>query len=95
MAPLLCLNVGRLLVESATAVARLNQRLHAHHLSPAFLFRARLDAIQCQAAVDGQLVDPFRLVAVLEGLPLRDSVAQFQRLGVLQSLRGFLTRQGA
>jgi hypothetical protein len=28
-------------------------------------------------------------------IELVGSVAQFQRLGVLQSLRGFLTRQGA
>ena len=38
---------------------------------PAFLHRARLDAVRRQAAVDGQAIDPWHLAAVLEGFRLR------------------------
>ncbi|NHO55340.1 hypothetical protein GOB87_15600 [Acetobacter estunensis] len=64
-------NVGAVLVGTVSAIVRLDHRLRGHPLLPAFLFRARLAAIRTQATTDGQLVDPFRLVAVLEGLPLR------------------------
>jgi hypothetical protein len=37
----------------------------------AFLYRVRLDAVRRQAAVDGQLIDPWHLAAALEGLRLR------------------------
>lgn len=62
--------VGRQLIGCTAAIVRLDQRLTMHPLLHAFLFRSRLDAIERQAAVDGEVVDPFRLVAVLEGLPL-------------------------
>ena len=39
--------------------------------APAFLYRARLDAVRRQAAVDGQAIDPWHLAAVLEGFRLR------------------------
>jgi hypothetical protein len=38
---------------------------------PAFLYHVRLEAVRRQAAVDGQLIDPWHLAAVLEGLRLR------------------------
>ncbi len=38
---------------------------------PAFLHRARLEAVRRQAAVDGQAIDPWHLAAVLEGFRLR------------------------
>jgi hypothetical protein len=59
------------LARAATAIARLDQALTAHPLLPAFLYRARLDAVRRAAAVDGNGIDPWHLAAVLEGLRLR------------------------
>ena len=59
------------LAEAAAAIGRLDEALAAHPLRPAFLYRARLEAVRRQAAVDGQLIDPWHLAAVLEGLRLR------------------------
>ena len=56
---------------AAGAFARLDQALASHPLRPAFLHRARLEAVRRQAAVDGQAIDPWHLAAVLEGLRLR------------------------
>lgn len=56
---------------AAGNIARLDQALEHHPLLPAFLHRARLDAVRRQAAVDGQQIDPWHLAAVLEGLRLR------------------------
>lgn len=63
-------SVGALAAASA-AIARLDQALTGHPLAQAFLHRARLDSVVRQAAVDGQLIDPWHLAAVLEGLRLR------------------------
>jgi hypothetical protein len=59
------------LAEAAGAIARLDQALTGHPLLAAFLYRARLEAVRRQAAVDGRLIDPWHLAAVLEGLRLR------------------------
>jgi hypothetical protein len=59
------------LAQAAAAIARLDQALAGHPLLPAFLHRARLEAVRRQAAVDGKAVDPWHLAAVLEGLRLR------------------------
>ena len=59
------------LAGAAAAFARLDQALGSHPLRPAFLHRARLDAVRRQAAVDGQAIDPWHLAAVLEGFRLR------------------------
>src|SRR5271165_2375268 len=59
------------LAQASAAIARLDQALAFHPLRPAFLHRARLDAVRRQAAVDGKLIDPWHLAAVLEGLRLR------------------------
>jgi hypothetical protein len=59
------------LAEASAAIARLDEALAGHPLQQAFLFRARLDAVRRQAAVDGRLIDPWHLAAVLEGLRLR------------------------
>src|SRR5271163_3450069 len=56
---------------AAANIARLDQALAGHPLLPAFLHRARLDAVRRQAAVDGQAIDPWHLAAVLEGFRLR------------------------
>jgi hypothetical protein len=59
------------LAAAASAIARLDEALVSHPLRPAFLYRARLDAVRRQAAVDGQLIDSWHLAAVLEGFRLR------------------------
>jgi hypothetical protein len=59
------------LAQAAAAIARLDQALAGHPLLPAFLHRARLDAVRRQAAVDGKAIDPWHLAAVLEGFRLR------------------------
>ena len=59
------------LAEAAAAIARLDQAMTGHPLLTAFLYRARLEAVRRQAAVDGRLIDPWQLAAVLEGLRLR------------------------
>lgn len=53
------------------AMARLDQALASHPLRPAFLYRARLEAVRRQAGVDGASIDPWHLAATLEGLRLR------------------------
>ena len=59
------------LASAASAIARLDQALAGHPLAQAFLYRARLEAVRQQAAVDGQLIDPWHLAATIEGLRLR------------------------
>jgi hypothetical protein len=59
------------LERASRAIARLDQALDRHPLLPAFLYRIRLEAVRRQTAVDGQLIDPWHLAAVLEGLRLR------------------------
>src|SRR6202453_1091412 len=59
------------LAQASAAIARLDQALAFHPLRPAFLHRARLEAVRRQAAVDGKLIDPWHLAALLEGLRLR------------------------
>jgi hypothetical protein len=63
--------LGMALERASRAIARLDQALDRHPLLPAFLYRIRLEAVRRQAAVDGQLIDPWHLAAVLEGLRLR------------------------
>jgi hypothetical protein len=64
------LTLGSALERASRAIARLDQALDRHPLLPAFLYRIRLEAVRRQAAVDGQLIDPWHLAAVLEGLRL-------------------------
>ena len=59
------------LQEASCAMGRLDQALDAHPLLPAFLHRARLEAVRRQAGVDGHGIDPWHLAAVIEGLRLR------------------------
>jgi hypothetical protein len=63
--------VATALAHAAAAIARLDQALAFHPLLPAFLHRARLEAVRRQATVDGQAIDLWHLAAVLEGLRLR------------------------
>ncbi|MDD2766001.1 MAG: hypothetical protein PHE83_18720 [Opitutaceae bacterium] len=59
------------LAAAAAAIARLDQALASHPLAQAFLYRTRLESVRAQAAVDGQLIDPWHLAATIEGLRLR------------------------
>ena len=59
------------LERAASALARLDAALEAQPLAPAWLYRARLDAVRREAAVDGQLIDPWHLAAVIEGVRFR------------------------
>jgi len=77
------------LAAAAAAIARLDEALADHPLRPAFLYRARLDAVRRQAAVDGRLIDPWQLAAVLEGLRLRmdGALPVIERLEILDAAR--------
>ena len=83
----------RALAEAAAAIARLDEALGNHPLRSAFLYRARLDAVRRQAAVDGQLIDPWHLAAVLQGLRLRmdGALRIVDRGAVLDAARHALT----
>jgi len=59
------------LAGAASAIARLDQVLAGHPLALAFLYRARLESVRRMAAADGQLIDPWHLAAMIEGLRLR------------------------
>lgn len=59
------------LERASAAIARLDQALTGHPLLPAFLYRARLEAVRRQAATDGLLINPWHLAAMLEGLRMR------------------------
>ena len=59
------------LADAAAAIARLDQALASHSLAQAFLHRARLEVVRRQAAVDGQLINPWHLAATIEDLRLR------------------------
>jgi hypothetical protein len=76
------------LERAAAAVARLDSRLAGHPLASAWAYRAQLDAIRRQAAVDGQLIDPWQLAALIEGVRFRlDSPAMIDRGAVFAAAR--------
>lgn len=58
------------LERAAAALARLDSAMAAHPLAPAWAYRARLDAVRRQAAVDGKAIDPWHLAALIEGMRL-------------------------
>ena len=59
------------LEHAAGMIARLDAALASHPLRPAWAWRARLDAIRRQAAIDGKAIDPWHLAALIEGVRLR------------------------
>src|SRR5271169_1744232 len=69
--PLLPAALAPDLERAAGMIARLDWALTCHPLCPAWAWRARLDAIRHQAAVDGQAIDPWHLAALIEGVRLR------------------------
>jgi hypothetical protein len=56
---------------AAGLIARLDSALVAHPLRSAWAWRAGLDAIRRQAAIDGKMIDPWHLAALIEGVRLR------------------------
>jgi hypothetical protein len=72
------------LERAAGAIARLDSALARHPLVPAWAYRARLDAVRRQAAVDGQIIDPWHLAALIEGVRFRvDHVPAMLERGLL------------
>ncbi len=72
------------LERAAGAIARLDGALANHPLAPAWAYRARLDAVRRQAAVDGKAIDPWHLAALIEGVRLRvDHVPPMLERGLL------------
>src|SRR5271169_4432255 len=69
--PRLPIALAGALERAAGMIPRLDSALAAHPLRPAWAWRARLDAIRRQAAVDGQAIDPWHLAALIEGVRLR------------------------
>jgi hypothetical protein len=59
------------LEHAARAVSRLDSALARHPLAPAWAWRARLDAVRRQALVDGEIIDPWHLAALIEGISFR------------------------
>ncbi len=64
-------DVAASLEHAAVAVTRLDSALRSHPLAPAWAYRARLEAVRRQAAVDGRIIDPWYLAALIEGVRLR------------------------
>jgi hypothetical protein len=68
------------LERAAGAFARLDWALTGHPLALAWAYRARLDAVRRQAAVDGQVIDRWHWAALIEGVRFRlDSPAMIDR----------------
>jgi hypothetical protein len=64
-------SVATSLERAAGAIARLDSAVTRHPLARAWAYRTRLDAIRRQAAVDGQVIDPWQLAALIEGVRFR------------------------
>lgn len=61
-------DIAAVLTRTVLRCGQLDQQIHRHPLRDVILFRSRLEAARNCAAVDGYLVDPWHLAAVLEGL---------------------------
>ncbi len=59
------------LERAAAAIAKLDALLAGHPLTPAWLWRSRLEAVRRQAAADGLSIDPWHLAAIIEGVRFR------------------------
>ena len=69
--PRLPMALAGALERAAGMIARLDAAVAHHPLAPAWAWRARLDAVHRQAAVDGRAIDPWHLAALIEGVRLR------------------------
>lgn len=91
------------LARASASIARLDQALSGHVLTPALLYRARLEAVRRHAAVDGHGINPWHLACLLEGLrPRMDlSVSILDRGSIFEAARyayreyGWLVRPDA
>lgn len=61
-------DIAAVLTRTVLRCGQLDQQIYRHPLRDVILFRSRLEAARNCAAVDGYLVDPWHLAAVLEGL---------------------------
>lgn len=61
-------DIAAVLTRTVLRCGQLDQQIYRHPLRDVILFRSRLEAARHCAAVDGFLVDPWHLAAVLEGL---------------------------
>jgi hypothetical protein len=59
------------LERAAAAIARLDALVAHHPLTPAWVWRSRLEAVRRQAAADGRSIDPWHLAAIIEGVRFR------------------------
>jgi predicted transcriptional regulator len=64
-------DIAGALEAASGAIARLDALLTGHPLEPAWLWRIRLEAVRQQAAIDGRVIDPWHLAAVIEGVRFR------------------------
>lgn len=64
-------DIAGALERASGAIARLDALLTGHPLEPAWLWRIRLEAVRRQAAIDGRVIDPWHLAAVIEGVRFR------------------------
>ena len=64
-------DIAGALEAASGAIARLDALLTGHPLEPAWLWRIRLEAVRRQAAIDGRVIDPWHLAAVIEGVRFR------------------------
>ena len=64
-------DIAGALEAASGAIARLDALLTGHPLEPAWLWRIRLEAVRRQATIDGRVIDPWHLAAVIEGVRFR------------------------
>jgi len=64
-------DIAGALERASGAIARLDALLTGHPLEPAWLWRIRLEAVRRQAAIDGRVIDPWHLAAIIEGVRFR------------------------
>jgi hypothetical protein len=82
-------DIAGALERAARAIARLDALLTGHPLEPAWLWRIRLEAVRRQAAIDGRVIDPWHLAAVIEGVRFRmdRAVAIIDRGAIFEAAR--------
>jgi predicted transcriptional regulator len=82
-------DIAGALEAASGAIARLDALLIGHPLEPAWLWRIRLEAVRRQAAIDGRVIDPWHLAAVIEGVRFRmdRSAAIIERGAIFEAAR--------